>query len=363
MQSGEDEESDKSFEPSLRKLDEARRRGEIAKSNALIAAASYAGLLVVLLIAANASLTGLASGLVWFIEQPDRIAPLVFQGTAASALQEWAIQSTQSLLPWFIIPAAAALAAVLAQRSLVFTPSLLIPRMSRISPLGNAKQKFGRHGLFEFGKSFLKLLIFGLVLWFFLRARLDEMASALWLDPGVTMIILSDLLVAFMTIVVVIAGLLGGADLLWQRAEHLRKNRMSHKEMRDDTKEAEGDPHIKQERRQRGYDLATNRMMLDVPKADVVIVNPTHYAVALKWSRKRGEAPICVAKGVDAVAARIRALAVESGVPLHSDPPAARALYATTEIGSEIASEHYRAVAAAIRFAERIRRKAGARGQ
>ena len=131
---------------------------------------------------------------------------------------------------------------------------------------------------------------------------------------------------------------------------------MTHKELMDEFKEMEGDPHVKQERRQRGHEIATSRMMADVPTADVVIVNPTHYAVALKWDRTPGSAPVCVAKGVDEVAARIRATAEEAGVPIHSDPPTARALHATVDLGQEIAEEHYRAVAAAIRFADRMRK-------
>ena len=98
-------------------------------------------------------------------------------------------------------------------------------------------------------------------------------------------------------------------------------------------------------------------MMSDVPGADVVIVNPTHYAVALKWDRLTGEAPVCVAKGVDEVARKIREVAEDAGVPIHSDPPTARALYATTEIGNQITPDHYRPVAAAIRFSETMRRK------
>ena len=147
-------------------------------------------------------------------------------------------------------------------------------------------------------------------------------------------------------------------DYLWQHAEHLRKNRMSRKELQDETKDAEGDPHVKQQRRQRAQDIASNQMMADVPKADVVIVNPTHFAVALKWSRATGTAPVCVAKGVDEVAAAIRSKAGNAGVPIHSDPPTARALHATVEIGQEIAEEYYRPVAAAIRFAEAMRKRA-----
>lgn len=105
-----------------------------------------------------------------------------------------------------------------------------------------------------------------------------------------------------------------------------------------------------------------NKMLVEVASADVVIVNPTHFAVALRWDRQKGAAPVCVAKGVDEVAGRIRAQAQEHGVPLHSDPPAARVLYAEVALGAEIAPAHYQAVAAAIRFAEAMRAKAGAGG-
>ena len=133
---------------------------------------------------------------------------------------------------------------------------------------------------------------------------------------------------------------------------------MSHKELTDEAKQAEGDPHMKQQRRQRGHEIAMNKMIAEVPTADVVIVNPTHYAVALKWDRSTPGAPECVAKGVDNVAARIREIAQENAVPIHSDPPTARALYASVNLGEEIAPEHYKPVAAAIRFAEAMREKA-----
>ena len=131
---------------------------------------------------------------------------------------------------------------------------------------------------------------------------------------------------------------------------------MSRKELTDETKNSEGDPHMKQQRRQKGVSIAMNQMLADVPEADVIIVNPTHYAVALKWDRLSPGAPVCVAKGVDLVAARIRERATEAGVPIHSDPPTARALHATLEIGQQVPHDHYKAVAAAIRFADRIRK-------
>jgi flagellar biosynthetic protein FlhB len=188
--------------------------------------------------------------------------------------------------------------------------------------------------------------------------RLPDMMAALGADERSIAVLLVRLGLEFLFLVAVVSGAIGIIDALWQHAEHLRKNRMSRKEVMDEHKEAEGDPHMKQQRRQRAQEIAMSQMMADVQEADVVIVNPTHYAVALKWSRKRGTAPECVAKGVDEVAASIRRIAAENGVPVHSDPPTARALHATVGIGEEISEELYAPVAAAIRFAEQMRKRA-----
>jgi flagellar biosynthesis protein FlhB len=159
-------------------------------------------------------------------------------------------------------------------------------------------------------------------------------------------------------LVLLVAVTIGGADFLWQKFSHLKRNRMSRKDLMDEMKDSEGDPHVRAQRRQRAQEVANNRMLQDVATADVVVVNPTHYAVALKWKRGSRTAPICVAKGVDEVAARIRERAALAGVPVHSDPPTARAVYAGVKIGEQIRPEHYRAVAAAIRFAEAMRGRA-----
>ena len=129
----------------------------------------------------------------------------------------------------------------------------------------------------------------------------------------------------------------------------------------DEVKHSEGDPHIKQQRRQRAVEIAMNQMLSDVPDAGCRDRQPTHYAVALKWDRLSSGAPVCVAKGIDEIAARIREVAAENAVPIHSDPPTARALHASVDIGDEISPDHYVPVAAAIRFAEAVRRKAWAR--
>lgn len=356
-----DDDTEKSHEPTQKKLDDARRRGEVPKSADVTTASAYGGLLLVAASIGPASLGVAGAALAALLARSDALASLWFEGSGPAIARGLSGDLVWALAPWFLVPAVAALLAVLAQRSLVVAPTKLMPKLSRISPIANAKNKFGLNGLFEFAKSATKLLVYGTVLALFLMDRLPEILAAMLSTPAGAVALLLELSMRFLALVLVIAVIIGAIDYLWQRAEHFRRHRMSHKELRDENKTQEGDPTLKQERRQRGYDIATNRMLADVPKADVVIANPTHYAIALKWSRSRGSAPVCVAKGVDVVARRIRDAAAEAGVPIHRDPPTARALHAEVQIGEQIWPEHYEAVAAAIRFAEAMRQKARAR--
>lgn len=355
---GQDDDADKSHEPTQHKLDEARKKGELARSADLTAAAAYGGFLLAAIAAGSASVTRISEAMMTLLDQPVSLARLVFGGSAAAPLSGLLMAVVLGLAAWFLVPAALALGAVFAQRAFVVAPDKVRPRLSRINPLQNAKNKYGPGGLFEFAKSAVKLLLYSILLGVFLALRLSDIAGALHAEPGLIGALLGSMLVDFMAVVVMIALAIGLIDLVWQNFDHRRRNRMSHKELRDEHKQHEGDPHMKQERRQRAQKIATDQMMGEVPKADVVLVNPTHYAVALKWSRLPGSAPVCVAKGVDHVALSIRSLALESGVPVRHDPPTARALYAATGIGEEIEPTHYRAVAAAIRFAEAMQRKA-----
>ena len=353
--------SAKTFEPTPQKLLEARRKGEVARSADLMTAAGYAGLLVALALAGEAGLRRAGGAMMVLIDQPAAMAPLFFDGSAAVPVAGLIHPVLLGLAPLFAFPAAAVLASVFAQRAWVFAPGKLAPKLSRISPLANARNKFGRAGLFEWVKSFTKLAVYSICLGLFIAQRLPQMIAVLQTAPSLVLLLLAELCLAFLLVVVLISAVIGVIDAIWQHVEHRRKNRMSHKELMEETRNAEGDPYLKQERRQRAMALAQNQMMAAVPKADVVIVNPTHYAVALKWSRKRQEAPVCVAKGVDEIAHAIRETAKAAGVPIHSDPPTARSLHATTEIGAQITPDFYRAVAAAIRFAEEMRRRAKGR--
>jgi len=355
------DDEDKQHEPTQKKLDDARRKGEVPRSADLTTAAAYSGLLLVALSIGAGNLQAIGGTLAGVLERAAGLSQDAFAGGGSAMSGSLLSEIGGRLLPWFLVPAGLALLSNIALRSFTVAPEKLKPKLNRIGLLSNAKNKFGRSGLFEFAKSFVKLLIYTLVLGAYLAHQMPEILGTLTLSPAMATVVLLDLSVRFFAIVLVIALLIGVVDYLWQRQEHLRKNRMSHKEMMDESKQNEGDPQMKQQRRQRGYDIAMNRMLGDVPKADVVVVNPTHYAVALTWSRLPGEAPVCVAKGVDEVAARIREAADEAGVPIHRDAPTARAIHATVEIGAEIRPEHYQAIAAAIRFAEDMRRRMRAR--
>ncbi|UWR22366.1 flagellar biosynthesis protein FlhB [Sulfitobacter sp. S190] len=359
--SGQDDDSEKSFEATAHKLQEARKKGEIALSNDLLSAAAYLGLLVALVAAGSFSVDRVTSTMIVLLDQSSRLSELFFAGGAAAPVGGLLQRIGGGLLPVFALPAIGVILALIAQKAPVFAPTKLAPKLSRISIISNAKNKFGRSGLFEFFKSFVKLCIFSTSLTIFLKVWMPDMISALQTGPQIVIGLLAKLFIGFLLVVVLVSAAIGSIDAIWQHAEHMRKNRMSRKEITDETKNSEGDPHLKQERRQRALSASQNQMMKDVPSADVIIVNPTHYAVALKWSRAPGEAPVCVAKGVDEIAATIRRVAQDANVPIHSDPPTARALHATIEIGQEIEHGHFAAVAAAIRFAEAMRHKAKGR--
>ncbi|MFV0245944.1 MAG: flagellar type III secretion system protein FlhB [Qingshengfaniella sp.] len=355
MSSGDEDTDDKPFEASPKKLEDARQKGDIPRAADLNVAAAYAGLLLTFLTLGPMIVARTGSILQGILARADTLGGLILAdgGRSVAGALMASVAAPLSALP--LLPAAGILIVLIARRGFAPSKTKIEPKLSRISPLSNFKNKFGRSGLFEFFKNFVKLVVFSLVLGIYLSRHTEEMLASLYLEPGLAIALLGKLALGFLGIVLAIALIIGVIDALWQQADFLRRNRMTRKEMTDEHKQSEGDPHMKQQRRQRGHDIAMNKMLVDVPKADVIIVNPQHYAVALQWDRKRGTAPVCVAKGVDEIAARIREAAAEAGVPIHRDPPTARSLHATVEIGDTISREHYQAVAAAIRFADKMR--------
>jgi flagellar biosynthetic protein FlhB len=216
---------------------------------------------------------------------------------------------------------------------------------------------FGPDGLAQFVKTFLKVLATGVIAWIAIKPHAGEFAGMAALSPAavlpVTMKIAGSLMIGILSFMAVIAGV----DWLWQRQRFAQKMRMSREELKEDFKQSEGDPHIKARQRQLRIERSRRRMMAAVPEATVVIMNPTHFAVALKYEAGETPAPLCVAKGVDSLALRIRAVAEEAGVPVIEDAPLARALYATVEVDQSIPRAHYEAVAKVLGFVLNAGRK------
>lgn len=354
----QDDGEEKTLDPTPQRLQRARDQGDVPKSQDLSVAAAYLGLLLSLAISAEHIGFNIGAPLVSFLGAPEILAEeLLGPGGPALAL-EFATRIGAAAAPLILVPALFVLLSLLVQRAVVFAPTKIEPKLSRLNPIQNAKQKFGPTGLVEFLKSFTKLFAIAILLVVIFINNHDDVAHLMQLDaralPGLLMNEAMLLLTATLAIVSVIAAM----DVLWQQHQHIQKLKMSHTEMKDEMKNTEGDPKMKSARRQRARDIATNQMLQDVPGATVVVVNPTHYAVALTWDRSPGAAPRCVAKGVDEIAAKIREIAEENDVPIHSDPPTARLLFATLEVGDEILFEHYQAVAVAIRFADSARKTA-----
>lgn len=348
---------EKPFEATAQKLEDARLKGDFARSSDLNTALVYIGFLAGAFLVMQWVALPIGAAMVSLFDQAPEFAALLTDGGGAGLGGRLLALGLGATALMALVPAVFLIGGIAAGRGWVFAGEKLTPKLKRISPIANFGQKFGMDGLFGFVKSTIKLLLYTLILALVLWQQKDAILAALYGDAAHTLGLIAELLARFMAIVIVIALIFGAADFLWARHRHLRQMRMTREEMTDAMKRSEGDPTLKATRRQRGREIATNRMIADLPKADVVIVNPTHYAVALQWERNQGQVPVCLAKGVDETALRIREAAQAEGVPVFRDPPTARSLYAAVEIGQPILPDHYRAVAAAIRFSDQMRAK------
>jgi flagellar biosynthetic protein FlhB len=358
MDSGSDSSQERSLEPTPHKLEQARRRGEVPQSRDVTTLGLYLGLLVALTGYAGNMALDAGSALLPFLARPDGFLALQKPSALAGVMAGVGLDLLVSLAPLLLLPAVGVVLALIAQQAFVVAGERIQPKWSRLSPIANARQRFGPKGVVEFGKSLLKLVaitvVVGLVVWSSIEKILALTRSdARALGPS-----LLDMIEQILLPLIAVSGVIAAADVVWQRFDHLKRQRMTHQELREEHKHTEVDAHVKQSRRERAVAIATNRMLRDVPTADVVITNPTHYAVALKWDRTRiGSAPHCIAKGADEIALRIKEIAREHNIAAFEDRPLARSLHDLLEIGEEIRIEHYRAVAAALHYAARQRAK------
>ncbi|MFC4166249.1 EscU/YscU/HrcU family type III secretion system export apparatus switch protein [Teichococcus aestuarii] len=338
---------DKQLDASQRRLDRAREQGDVPLAREAVQLASLAGGALAL------GLLGPALGRS-LIEETRAI----FAGAHMLRADAAAASLLRAALPLMLAVAAmAALGAVagtLLQTRLLVSAQAMAPKLSKISPLAGAKRLFGPHGLQELARALLKLGATGLALWWVAADALPALRGVLAEPPEAMTALLAELLGRLVMAALAALAVLAAADFLWVRLRFARRMRMSLQEMKEEMKESDGDPHLRAKRRARMLGRRRRRVQEAVPKATVVVTNPTHYAVALAYDRAADAAPRVVARGVDAAAARIRRIAEAHGVPLVANPPLARALYRLEE-EAPIPPEHFQAVAELIALVWRMR--------
>ena len=349
----------KTEEPTPRKLEDARKKGDVAKSMDLPQLASLAGAFGVMAIGGGWFLRDMAMALLPFVARPDAIE-LSGQG-AMMVAQHAGMAAAPTLVTVLAAAGLAGAAAHVMQSGLMLTGEKLKPDTKKISPLEGFKRIFGIDGLVQFLKSVLKIVVTGWVAWLVLKPRASELSSLATMEPAAILPLSGDLMKALFYAVLSFLILTAGLDWFWQRQRFMARMRMSREELKEEFKQSDGDPHVKAKQKQIRAERSRRRMMQNVPNATVVVMNPTHYAVALRYEPGETAAPECVAKGLDDLALRIRALAEESGVPVIEDPPLARALYAAVEVDEQIPETHFEAVAKIIGFVmSAAQRRAGA---
>jgi flagellar biosynthesis protein FlhB len=350
----EPDSDDRTEEPTQRKLDEAIKRGDVAKSQEINTLFVLGGFTLALMMLSGSITQGLSVNLRAFLMNAHQVPS---DGAAFSALGRQALWAALAAagLPALVIAIGGLLGGGLQHRPLwTFEP--LTPKFSRISPMSGAKRLYGKEAWVQFLKGLLKIAIVGAVASTVLWNERDRLESFARIQPGGMLPALLALALKLLAGVLAIYAFMALGDAVYQRMAWLKRQRMSKQELKEEYKNTEGNPEIKAKLRQMRAARAKKRMMAAVPTATVVITNPTHYAVALKYERGM-PAPICVAKGVDAVALKIRAVATEHRVSIVENPPLARALHATVQIDQEIPVEHYKAVAEVIGAILRLRRR------
>ncbi len=347
----ESEQSERSEEPTQKRLDEAIRRGDVVKSQEVNTWFIIGAAALNLMIFSGSMGGGLETALRGLIANAHAVA---FDGGGLTRLVTRLGSEiiAAAAVPFLVLMAAAA-AGNMIQHRFLWSGEPLRPALSKISPAAGLKRLFSRQALVNFAKGLAKLAVVGGIMAALLwpeRGRLDALVDT---DLAGTLELTRSLSLSTLGAVVAVLAVIAALDYLWQYRQWYERQKMSLRELKEEFKQTEGDPAIKAKIRQLRQTRARKRMIAQVPKASVVITNPTHFAVALQYERGMN-APVCLAKGADAVALRIRAVAEEARVPIVENPPLARALHATVELDQEIPPEHYKAVAEVISYVMRL---------
>ncbi|KFL28451.1 flagellar biosynthesis protein FlhB [Devosia riboflavina] len=346
------EQDSKTEDPSQKKLEEAHKKGDVAKSQEVTTWFMLIGTTIVFASMAPWVSTQISNPLQIIMMNADRFD---VEGSGFSAFfNGLAFSMIGAVLAPLAVLYICGVLANLVQHRPLFSAEPITPKFSKISPLAGAKRLFSSEALVNFGKGLLKIAVVGIVVVMVVwpeRDRLDTMMTA---DPIIILMDFQELGVKILTAVLIVVTFIAAADYFYTRQKWWKRQMMTVQETREEYKQMEGDPHVKGRIRQLRQERARKRMMQAVPDATVVVTNPTHYAVALKYDKGMG-APKCVAKGADAVALRIRTVAKENDVPIIENPPLARALFAAVDVDEDIPADHYKAVAEIIGFVMRLK--------
>jgi flagellar biosynthetic protein FlhB len=352
MAGGGEDQEDKTHDPTDKKLEDARERGEVPRAPEMRHAAMFVAAIVVMGGLGTLTLQQMGAMFVrlWGGAEDFRLTPDGAQDFATGIFAAIASAMTPVLAAMFGF----ALLGGLLQGRPMLAWKRVAPKWSKLNPVSGLPRVFGKQALMEFAKTFVKIcLVVGIaatVAWPH-ASGIDRLVGADLQSAGAAA---NDIVDAMLRPIAMLVGALALFDFVWQRRAFLKKMRMSLQEIKDEYKQSEGDPKIKGKIRQLQMQRAKGRMMANVPKASVVITNPTHYAVALQYDHGVMAAPVVVAKGVDAVALKIREIATANNVPLVENRPLARALYASAELDRPIPVEHYAAVAEVISYVLKI---------
>lgn len=352
MSSEAPEQDSKTEDPSLKKLEDAHKKGDVAKSQEVTTWFMLLGSAVIFAMLSPWATGQLSSSLGLIIMNADQF------DVAGAGFAQFFNGLALAMLGVMLAPLAVlyvcGILANLVQHRPVWSIEPITPKLSKISPLSGAKRLFSGEALVNFGKGLFKILVVGIVVVVVCwpeRDRLDTMMTA---DPVLILLDFQEIGTKIFIATLAVVTAVAAADYFYVRQKWWKRQMMTVQETREEYKQMEGDPHVKGRIRQLRQERARKRMMAAVPDATVVITNPTHFAVALKYDKDMA-APRCVAKGADAVALRIRALAGEHDIPIVENPPLARALFASVEVDETIPAEHFKAVAEVIGFVLRLK--------
>jgi flagellar biosynthesis protein FlhB len=348
----ESETEDKTEDPTQKRLDEALERGDVVKSQELNTWFVIAGGTLILSTFSGSIGSGIMVPLKNLIAN-SWMVPADGPGLLMLA-KSLGIAVIGAIGVPLLMLALAAIAGNMMQHRLVWSGESLKPKFSKISPGAGAKRLFGKQAAVNFAKGVFKLVALGTVMTMILWPERLRLESLVRYDPSALLGMTTGMTVHLMGAVVAMLAIVAIADYLFQYRTWYERQKMSLQEMKEEFKQSEGDPHVKGKIRQLRQARMKKRMMAAVPTASVVITNPTHFSVALSYERGMS-APVCVAKGTDLIALKIREVAREHNVPIVENVPLARALYATVEIDDEIPVEHYHAVAEVIGYVMRLR--------